>query len=358
MVDPIIRYAALALFSTWCFILLRPFIALAIWASIIAVVLYPLFLWLSDRFGGRRKLAAMSITLMGVAIVLGPVSFMAGGAVDSIQSFASNLESGNLQIPPPSPSIATWPVIGEPAAEIWQDASVNLKSVIEEYSPQLQKLAGSLLALAGTTSLGILQFLLATIISGLLMLNADAIARGIRRFVLRLNPIQGDGFLALAVATIRNVTRGVVGIAVFQTLLIGISLVLAGIPLAGILIPICLVLSVVQVGPGIVVLGTIAYAWTTIGGIKAGIFTVWMVAAGLSDNFLKPILLSRGLPVPMLVVFIGVFGGTLAHGIIGLFVGPVVLSMGYELLRTWVDTEVSLEDYATQPEAGFANQSE
>ena len=339
MLDSVVRFVAIALLSAWCFILIRPFVALLLWGAIIAVVLYPGFLWLSRRLGDRPKLSATLLTLVGAGIILGPFSLTVKAAIDSVQAFATNLANDSIQVPPPPPQIAAWPLVGDSLDQVWQDASRDLALVLEQYNPQLQDLAGKLLALAGVTSIGVLQFFIATIIAGGLMLNADAIANGLRRFILRLNPKQGEDFMTLTVATIRNVTRGVIGIAVFQTVLLSIGYVLAVFPLAGLLIVVCLVLSIVQIGPGLVVLPSVIYAWYTMGTFKALVFTIWMVAAASCDNFLKPVLMGRGLSVPMLVVFIGVIGGTLAHGIVGLFIGPVILAVGYELLRAWVNDE-------------------
>ena len=337
MFDSIIRFIALALLAIWCFILVRPFIALILWGSVIAVVLFPAFLWLSRRLGNQRTLAATLLTLLGIAIILGPVSLMVSAIVSSIHTLSEAIANRTFQVPPPPPGISNWPFIGETLAGIWQQASSNLLVVLEEYQNQIQAIATALLSLASSAGLGILQFLLSTIIAAVLMLNATAIGKGIRRFILRLDPDRGEEFLVLSVNTIRNVTRGVIGVALLQTFLIGIGLLLAGIPLAGILILLCLILSIVQVGPGLVVLPTVIYAWTSMGTLQALLFTIWMVLSGASDNVIKPMVMARGLPVPMLVIFIGVIGGTLAHGIIGLFVGPVILALGYEVLRAWVN---------------------
>ncbi len=343
MLDSVIRFVALAFLIAWCFILIRPFIALLLWGTVIAVVLYPAFLRLSRRLGDRPKLAATLLTLVGAAIILGPVSLIITTAIDSIQTIATGLANDSLLVPPPPANITTLPLIGNPLTDIWQEASNNLALVLEKYRPQLEILATKLLALAGTASLGVLQFLVATVIAGGAMVNADGLVAGIRRVVKRLNPKQGEDFLVLAVATIRNVTRGVIGISVFQTFLLSLGFLVTVFPFAGLLIIACLILSIVQIGPGLVVLPSIIYAWSAMGTLKAIIFTVWMLAAGLSDNILKPVLMARGLPVPMLIIFVGVIGGTLVHGIIGLFIGPVILAVGYQLLRTWVNNEAASE---------------
>lgn len=343
MFDSVIRFIILALLVIWCFILVRPFIPLILWGAVIAVVLFPVFQWLSHRLGNQRTLAATLLTLVGIAIILGPVSVIVSAIISSIHTLAEAIANRTFQVPPPPVGLASWPLFGRALADIWQQASNNLLVVLEEYRNQLQAITTTLLSIAGSAGIGILQFLLSTAIAAVLMLNATAIGRGMRRLILRLDPDRGENFITLAVTTVRNVTRGVIGIALFQTFLIGIGLLLAGIPLAGILILLCLILSIVQVGPGLVVLPTVVYAWMTMGTLKALLFTIWMVASGASDNILKPMLMARGLPVPMLVIFVGVIGGTLAHGIIGLFIGPVILALGYELLGAWVNEGTTLQ---------------
>ncbi len=338
-IDFVIRLFILSLLAAWCFILLRPFIAVIVWGVILAIALFPLFLWLKARMGGRAKLAGTILTLLGIAIIIGPVSVMATVFVSNAQDLANSLAADTLAVPPPPEGISTWPLIGEPLHNIWQQASVNLGAVLGEFEPQLEQLAKSLLFLAANTGLNLLKFLLSIIIAGVLMLNAEGLNRSLTKMFSRLTPTQGQAFVQLAASTIRSVTRGIIGVSVLQSLLIGIGLTVAGIPAAGLLALLCLFLTIIQIGPGLVVLPTIIFAWSTMKTLGALLFTVWMIPAMLIDNVLKPILMARGLPVPMVVILIGVLGGTLAHGIVGLFVGPVILSLGYELMRAWINDE-------------------
>ena len=340
-IDLAIRLFVLGLLAAWCFILLRPFLAIVLWAAILAIALWPIFLWLKAFLGGRAKLAVTLITLLGIGIIIGPVSFMATVLVSNVQSFAASVAAGTLVVPPPPEGIATWPLIGEPLNDIWQEAAANLGDVLSRFEPQLKEFTKSLLLLSADMGLTILKFLLSIIIAAGLMLNAEGIALGLTRFLTRLTPTHAQDFLKLTAATIRNVTRGVIGISLLQSLLIGIGLTVAGIPAAGLLALLCLFLTIIQIGPGLVVIPTLIFAWSTMNTLGALLFTVWMIPATLIDNVLKPILMASGLPVPMLVIFIGVLGGTLAHGILGLFVGPVILSLGYELMREWINGDLA-----------------
>lgn len=338
IIDLVIRIFVLGLIAAWCFILIRPFLALVLWASILSIALYPLFLWLKKLLGGRSKLAVALITLLGLGVIIGPVSYIATVLISNIQSLADNVASGNLIVPPPPEGVATWPLIGESLNNIWQQAAVNLGAVLDKFEPQIKGLTKTLLILSANTGLTLLKFIFSLLIAAGLMLNAEGINRGLTSFLNRLSPTQGQAFLQLAAATVRNVTRGVIGIAILQSLLIGIGFTVAGIPGAGLLSLLCLFLTVIQIGPGIVVIATLIYVWSTMSSLSAVLFTAWMIPAMLIDNVLKPILMASGLSVPMLVIFIGVLGGTLTHGIVGLFIGPVILSVGYELIKSWINT--------------------
>ena len=346
-IDLVIRLFVVGLVIAWCSVILRPFVALILWAAILAIGLFPIFSWLRTRLGGRTKLAAIVITIIGLAIIIGPVSLIATITASNVQTFADKVSEGTLVIPPPPESIATLPLVGESLNSHWQEASVNLDNVVSQFKPQLQELTKFLLVLAANTGLNILKFILSMIIAAGFIINAEEIKVGLTRFLTRLTPTQGQDFLQLAATTVRNVTRGVIGIALLQTLLVGIGLTVASIPGAGILTVICLFLTIIQIGPGIVVLPSLIFAWSSMNTFAALLFTIWMIVATLIDNVLKPILMASGLPVPMLVILMGVLGGTLVHGIVGLFVGPVILSLGYELIKAWIDSNSNPRSIST-----------
>jgi predicted PurR-regulated permease PerM len=336
IIDIIVRLGFVLLVGIWCFTILRPFIGVMLWGMILAVALYPIFQWLKNCLGGRKNLAATLIALISIFIILGPVGIMAKSLADSINNLAIQIANGTLTVPAPPEDLENLPMIGDKVNRLWEIASVNLKEALKILEPQLTKLTPSLLSIAGNVGLAVIQFIFSIIIAVGFILNSKAINRHLTSFFERLTPTQGDKFIELAASTLRNVIRGVIGIAAIQTLLIGIGMILAGIPYAGILTLLCLVLTIIQIGPGLIVIASIIFAWSKMSTFVALLYTLWMIPAMLIDNFLKPVLMARGLPIPMLVIFIGVFGGTLAQGIIGLFIGPVVLGFGYELLGAWV----------------------
>jgi len=338
-VDVAVRLVALGLLGAWCFALLRPFIAIVVWGAILAVALWPIFLALQRLFAGRRTLAAGVLTLAGLALMLGPVALLLANLATSAEALLRALSQGAVEVPPPPAPVATWPWIGPPLDEVWTEASENLEAVLERFAPHLGRLANALVAIAATAGITLLQFVAAIILAGVLLPNAEAIRPGLGRFVERLTPARGKGFVDLAAATVRNIARGVVGVAVLQGLLLGVGFLAAGIPFAGLWTLLSVVLAIVQIGPAVIVLGTLVYAWTSLDVTTALLFTLWMIPASLVDNVLRPILMAHGLPVPMVVIFAGVIGGTLVHGLVGLFVGPVVLALGWELMRAWVRAE-------------------
>jgi len=343
VVDTAVRLALVGLLAAWALHLIAPFIAVALWGVILAVALHPIFHWLRKRLGGRGKTAAALVTLVLAVIVFGPTSLLSAGLIENLQGLSQRVDAGTLRVPPPLESARDWPLVGEQIYQTWELASTNLGDAFARFEPQLKSLGKTFLSTAAGAGIGLIQFVVAVIIAGFLFVPADHLVIGVRAFAKRLADRRGDLFVDLAGATIRNVARGVIGIALLQSLLIGIGLLVAGVPAAGLLTFIALILGIVQIGPGIVILGAIIWAWTSLDVVGALAFTVYFVPVGLLDNILKPIVMSRGLSTPMLVIFIGGIGGTLAHGIIGLFVGPIILAVVYELLVLWVQGDEAEE---------------
>jgi predicted PurR-regulated permease PerM len=336
-IEVAIRLAALALLLYWTLILVQPFLSIAIWSAVLTVALYPVFEWTSRLLGGRRRIAAALITLLSLLIIVGPATWLAVGLVDSLRVISERLDLANLAIPAPSESIKDWPLIGEPIYQFWELASTNLSGAMSQILPQLKPLGSSLLRIGADTGLGIIMFLAAIVVAGFLFSPAPMIAETIKKFSHRLNPDRGEEFVEQAGATIRAVSRGVIGISVLQALLAGIGLMVAGIPQASLITFGVLVFGIIQIGPSIILIPVIIWAWTFMGTLPALLFTAYMVPVNLLDNLLRPIVMGRGLKTPILVILIGVIGGTLAYGITGLFLGPIVLAVIWELFVSWIE---------------------
>ena len=329
-----IRIVCLGLLGYWSLILVRPFLTTIVWSIIIAVALYPIFDWLSARLYGHRTLAAVTITVVSLFVILGPATWLGLSLAASIQKLIARFGDGSLVIPPPPEAIKAWPVIGDKAYESWQLASTNLRGLLLEVAPQLKPIGSIFLNAAGSVGVNLLKFIIAAAISGFLFIPGPALAQSIKNILGRVAGARGDEFVDLAGATIRNVSRGIIGIAILQALLAGIGLLIAGVPAAGLLSFLVLLLGILQIGPSLILIPLIFWSWFRMDTAMAVLFTLYMVPVNLLDNLLRP-LVTKGLSTPMPVILIGVVGGTLAHGIIGLFVGPIVLSIAWQLLVVW-----------------------
>ncbi len=342
-----IRLGLLAFLLYWSFILIRPFIPILAWSLVLTVALFPAFSLLSAYLGDRPKLAALIITLVNLAIVIGPATWLGLGLIDGLRSFAAQLSAGTLSIPSPPDGVSQWPLIGPYIHGLWDHASINVRAALSEVAPHLKPLAGPVFAFAGSAGAGTLKFIVSVILAGFLFTSGPRVVAASRNIQSRVLPQRSQDFVALAGATIRTVSNGVIGVAVLQSLLAGIGLKLAGVPHAGVLAFAVLVLGIMQIGSAIVLIPVIIWIWTTKEVVPALLITVYLVVVGLADNVLKPILMGRGLKTPMLVIFIGVLGGTIAHGIVGLFIGPIILAVAWELMMAWIREE---EASAPRPE--------
>src|SRR6267378_473400 len=334
-----VRLGLLAFLLYWSFVLVRPFIPVLAWSMVLTVALYQPYEWLSVRLGGRPKLAAVIVTVTCLLIIIGPATWLGLGMIDGLQNFAGQLGTGTLTIPSPPEGVKDWPLLGAQIYGLWNQASTNLGAALGQVAPHLKPLASPVLAFAGSAGVGTLQFILSVVLSGFLFIYGPRLVEAIRRIQARVVTQRGEDFVALAGLTIRMVAQGVIGVAVLQSLLAGVGLQLAGVPHAGVLAFAVLVLAILQIGSAIVLLPVIIWIWATKDLAVALPLTIYLVIVGLADNILKPILMGRGLNTPMLVIFIGVLGGMIAHGIVGLFVGPIILAVAWELMMAWIREE-------------------
>jgi predicted PurR-regulated permease PerM len=331
-----IRLGLLALLIYWTFLVVRPFVPILAWSVVLVVALYPLFARFAELLGGRPRLAATILTVVNLGIVVGPATWIGLSAVEGVTAIAAQLDAGDLVVPSPPDSIREWPLVGAPLYELWSRASENLSTVLREVASLLKPLAGTMLALAGNAGVGTLKFLISVAVAGALFVHGPQLATATRSFLSHVVPERSEYFLELAAATIRAVSQGVIGVAVLQSLLAGIGFKLAGIPSAGLLALAVLVLAIIQIGAAIVLFPVIIWVWLVKDFTTALPLTLFLVVVGVLDNVLKPLVMGRGLTTPSLVIFIGVIGGTLAHGIVGLFIGPIILAVAWELMTAWV----------------------
>ena len=346
-VEAAIRIGVLFLIVMWALQIIRPFVSIVLWAVILAVAIYPLYTGLAKRLGGRGKLASFLITLALLAVLLVPTWKFFGATIEEAREVAAKAEAGTLRVPPPAEGVRDWPLIGERTYAFWAGASRDLEATLERKQPELAaagKWALSALAgLAGT----VLQFLVSILIAGVLLSTGAKGKDFSERFATRLAGLQGADFVRLSVATIRSVFQGVLGIAVIQAALSAIGFVLIGVPGGMVWALLVMILAVMQLPPILVLGPVMVWAFATQSTTAAVIFLVYGLFISVSDTFLKPLLLGRGVDVPMLVILLGAIGGMIMSGIIGLFVGAVVLALAYQLMMAWVTDDADLGMFST-----------
>lgn len=336
IIDSTIKIGLLLLLLASCFNIVRPFIGILVWGMIIAVALYPLFQRLSVTLGGRKKLTSTLITIVLILIIIGPCVFLAEMISQNSLELMKNIQNGSLSIPEPSDNIVRWPLIGQPLFDFWQLAATNLSDAINTLAPQLKKASKWLLFSGVSTMVTIIQLLLSVIISGMLLINGENSHDLTLSIFNRLIGDKAKEYTELCITTIRSVARGVLGVAFIQAFFAGIGFFVAGVPGAGILTILCLLIAIVQLPTIILLLPTVVYVFSTHSTLFSTIFMIWMAIVGLIDNVLKPILLGRDIDIPMAVIFIGAIGGMMFSGIIGLFIGAILLALAYKLFLSWL----------------------
>jgi predicted PurR-regulated permease PerM len=343
-VEAVIRIGVIAGLIGWCFLIARPFLVPIIWGAIIAVTVFHSYEMLKVALGGRRILAAVLVTFFLLVMLVVPSVLLGDSLMSGASKLMKSFQTGDFSIPPPPDSVARWPLIGEPIARAWTLASQDMSQALREASPLLKPFGYWLLDAAEGAGVALLQFVLAIFICGALLANADAAGRMTRAVARRLGGERGLILAGVAEHTVRSVASGILGVAMIQALLAGLGFLVAGVPAAGFLTLICLITGVIQLGVVIVLIPVVIYLFSTAEMSTAVGFMIWAILVAPVDNILKPILLGRGVDVPTLVIFVGAIGGFLSSGIIGLFLGAVVLALGYKLFLTWLKQEGSTAD--------------
>ncbi len=335
-IDIFIRLGFLLLLIAWCFQIILPFSGVILWGIILSLALDPVYKILIKKLGDKPKLASFIIVLCGLIVILVPSWLFLDSTVDGVKEFYTSIDNGSLTIPPPTEKVASWPLIGQKTYEIWNQASINLEGFVIKYQDQITGIAKSLLEGILGMGVSILQFVLSIIIAAVLLATKGTDQAATKIFG-RIVGQRGEEFKNIIAKTVGNVTKGVLGVAVIQAVLIGIGFLLAGVPYAGVWALIVMILAILQLPAIIVIIPVAIYLFSAIGTVPAILWTIYLLLAGVSDNVLKPILLGKGAPVPMLVIFLGVIGGFMLSGFIGLFTGAIVLSLGYKLLLAWLE---------------------
>ncbi|MNQ14405.1 putative inner membrane protein [compost metagenome] len=339
IVDILIRLGVLFFLITWCFDILNPFKLIIIWAFVIAIAIYPVYLSFVKILYGKRIITIVLLIVLMLSVIIVPSFLVTKSLFEGVNHIRDAYEKGEHLIPPPGKNTANWPVFTKPILGVWQSASDNLQETVLLYSKELTAVGRWLLAAFADIGKGIFQFNVSIIIAGLFLAYSKSLKKVSRQVFTKLAGENGETYSLLTAMTIRNVVKGFMGVALIQTTMASLGFFIAGVPFAGLWTVICLVLAIIQVGMGIIVIPLAIYMFSITDTTTASILAVWLGITLMADNILKPILLGTNNPVPMPVVFLGAIGGFIYQGFIGLFLGSVILTIGYKLFIAWVHTK-------------------
>ena len=331
----VIFLGALIIASFW---ILRPFLAAAIWATMIVVATWPVMLWFQARLWRRRSLAVVVMTVILLLLFVVPLTLAIGTIVANADEIGTQLKQlAGFRMPAPPDWIATLPFVGAKLVLAWERAAVaGVEGLLARLTPYAGSATTWFVARAGNVGFLVVQFLLTLVLAALMYARGEAVAQEVGRFGHRLAGERGENAVRLAGQAIRSVALGVVVTAVAQSALGGIGLAMAGVPFAGLLTAAMLLLCIAQVGPTPVLVPAVIWLYWTGQTAWATLLLVTTVVVVALDNVARPLLIKRGADLPLLLIFAGVIGGLLAFGLVGIFVGPVVLAVAYTLLEAWI----------------------
>ena len=330
-----IKVGLIAMVIYLSYLIAKPFMAIVVWGVIIAVALSPLIDSLDKRFGNRKKII-IGITVAVIATLVIPTYSLSGKTIETAQNIVHTMQEGNITVPPPTENVKEWPLIGNKAYAFWDSASKNLKATLSPFSDQIKKGASSLLSSLGGLIGTVFMFIGSMIIAAVFLIGSEGAVQFYKNLSRRLMGDKGDEWANLSALTVRSVVNGVLGVAVIQATLALIGMGLMGVPLAMVWAVGIMFLTIIQIPALLIIAPVIAYVFSQGSGTAEVIFAIYMLIVGASDGVLKPMLMGRGVDVPMLVILIGAIGGMMLMGMIGLFVGAVIFALAYTLFKFWI----------------------
>jgi predicted PurR-regulated permease PerM len=340
LLDIFIRAGLVLALVLLCYKIFSPFMSMMLWGLILAVTIYPLHQMLAARIGGKQGLASTVIVLIAAAVIIAPTVMLGSQFADSVQDLVNGARDNTLQVPAPSDRVASVPVVGKKAHALWSQAHADLPAFLKTMQPKLGELTTQALGIVAGMGGALLSFIFSFIVAGIMMAWGEAGAKAMLEIFERIFGLaRGKEFDKLSTATVRAVAAGVIGIACIQALIIGVVLLAAGVPFAGVLALVVLVLGIAQVPALLVTLPVIGWIWTSgnYETVPAAAYSVLLFVGGMADNVLKPLMLGRGVEAPMPVILIGALGGMATSGILGMFIGATLLALGYQIFMGWVD---------------------
>lgn len=336
--DTTIRLILLLLIIVCSLMIMAPFVNIILWSLILAVSFYSLHTSLSNKMGDKPKWASFIIVSLILVIIILPTTLLVSTLADEVKELKASYNDGNLPIPMPDEKVKDWPIVGEKIYTNWQSASENTEEFIANNKDQAIKIGGTIVkGILGAVG-GIVQIAISLIIAGVLLSYKES-ANEIRKFFRRIGGERGDEFASLTSKTITSVVKGILGEGLILALLHGVVFMLAGVPYAGVWTLLIFVFAIMQLPVFAITIPIMIYFFNVHETLPAILWSVFLLLVTLSDNILTPLLLGKGAPVPMAVMFVGVLGGFVLFGFIGLFTGAIVLALGYNLLIGWINEE-------------------
>jgi len=331
-----IKLGIIALVIYLSYLIAKPFMPLVVWGIIIAVAISPLITSLEKKFGNRKKIIiAITVAVIGIIAILS--YSLSGKTIEASHTIIQSMKDGSITVPPPTQKVKDWPIIGQKAYDFWNSASLNLKTTLAPFKSEIKNGATYVVSALGSGISTIFLFIGSFIVAAIFLLNASGAVEFYRTLSCKLMGKKGNEWVTLSSLTIRSVVNGVLGVAVIQALFALLGMGLMGVPLAGIWAIAIMFLTIIQI-PALLVIGpVIAYVFSQGSGTTEVVFTIYMLIVGASDGVLKPMLMGRGVDIPMLVILIGAIGGMILMGMIGLFVGAVIFALAYRLFGFWIN---------------------
>ena len=337
VIDIALKLVLVFFLVAWCALIVMPFVTVLLWSAILAITLYPLYEKMRSWFGNKKVWAATALSLILLLILLVPSAMLIGSVFEESKAVKEAFRSDTLVIPPPNAKVADWPLIGPKLFAAWKALNENLESALMQYKDQLLAIGHKLItSLMGLIS-NILMFTGSIIIAGVMLATTEKTEKSALRLSTRLAGDMGPELTSVIIQTVRNVAKGIIGVAFIQFVLMGCAFLFAGVPLAGVWALVVLMLALIQLPTILVALPVIIYLYSAKEPLPATLWSAVILLAGLSDNVLKPLLMGKGAPVPMLVIFLGAIGGFILSGFLGMFTGAIILSVGYKLMGMWLE---------------------
>jgi predicted PurR-regulated permease PerM len=335
--DTAIRLVILFLLLYWCYTIVRPFIDILLWSVIFAVALFPTYKWISGKLGTKKALSAVLIVILMLIVLSIPGLLFAKSLYEGVAFLKTQYESAGNIIPEASEKVSAWPVVGPFVYEKWNWISQHVGDALQEYAPQVKQVLVGLFSSVASAGAAFLKLIISIIVAGFLLVSSEKAGKLAIEVFIKLIGDKGEEFASMAEKTIRTVIKGILGVAFIQSFLFGIGMVVAGVPAAGLWVILSLILGIVQIGIFPISIPVIIYVFATKSTGIAIVFLIWCIIVSPIDNVLKPIFLGQGAVVPMPVIFIGAIGGFIASGLVGLFTGAVIFSVGYKLFLFWLE---------------------